>query len=199
MTVGDLQPRKNQIGLIRAFEELLRSNSQLPHRLVIVGKETWHASEIRQAAAKSPVGNRVDFTGWVSDEDLRYLYGGCELFVFPSLYEGFGIPIIEAMACSRAVACSNTSAMPEVANATALLFDPHSTGEITRAMRDLILDGELRTRLERRGLQRAGLFSWSRAAQLTLQVYHEIAGQKVGAPADKAIRRTTADARRVAR
>lgn len=178
LTVGDLQPRKNQVRLIRAFEELLRAYPSLPHRLVMVGKETWHGSEVRRAAARSPVADRLHFTGWASDEDLRYFYGACDLFVFPSLYEGFGIPIIEAMACARAVACSNTSAMPEVANAAAILFDPRSVAEITRAMRDLILDAELRRRMERRGLHRALMFGWSRAAQKTLDVYYDVAGVK---------------------
>jgi len=178
LTVGDLQPRKNQIGLIRAFEELLRAHPQLPHRLVMVGKETLHASDIRRAAATSAIRNRVHFTGWAPDEDLRYFYGAAEVFVFPSLYEGFGIPIIEAMACARAVACSNTTAMPEVANAAALLFDPKSTAEITRAMRDLIMDSDLRRRMERRGAQHAAQFNWSRAAQKTLDVYYDVAGAK---------------------
>jgi glycosyltransferase involved in cell wall biosynthesis len=199
LTVGDLQPRKNQIGLIRAFEELLRSHPHLPHRLVIVGKETWHASDIRRAAAISPAGERVHFTGWISDEDLRHFYGACDIFVFPSFYEGFGIPIIEAMACARAVACSNTSAMPEVANATAILFDPRSTAELTRAMRDLLLDVELRTRLERRGLHRATLFSWARAAQMTLEVYHEVADRKLAARFGKAASHAPVSVRRVVR
>jgi glycosyltransferase involved in cell wall biosynthesis len=178
LTVGDLQPRKNQVRLIRAFEELLRAYPSLPHHLVMVGKETWHGSEVRRAAARSAVADRLHFTGWAPDEDLRYFYGACDLFVFPSLYEGFGIPIVEAMACARAVACSNTSAMPEVANAAAILFDPTSVAEITRAMRDLILDPDLRRRMERRGAHRAALFSWSRAAQKTLDVYYDVAGTK---------------------
>ncbi|HZT39219.1 MAG TPA: glycosyltransferase family 1 protein [Bryobacteraceae bacterium] len=176
LTVGDLQPRKNHIRLIRAFEELLRAYPHLPHHLVMVGKETWRAAGVRRAAARSAVADRLHFTGWVPDEDLRYFYGACDLFVFPSLYEGFGIPIVEAMACARAVACSNTSAMPEVANAAAILFDPESVAEIARAMRDLILDAELRRRMERRGARRAALFSWSRAAQKTLDVYYDVAG-----------------------
>ena len=178
LTVGDLQPRKNHLGLIHAFEETIRAHPQLPHHLVVVGKETWHASHIRRAAQKSSVSNRIHFTGWVSDEDLRYFYCASDIFVFPSLYEGFGLPILEAMACGRAVLCSNTSAMPEVANAAGILFDPYSATEIARAMQDVLLDAELRSRMERLGLKRAAAFNWSRAAQKTLDVYYEVADGK---------------------
>jgi glycosyltransferase involved in cell wall biosynthesis len=185
LTVGDLQPRKNHLGLIRAFEDMIRHNPQLPHHLVMVGKETWFAGKVRQAAAKSAVSDRLHFTGWVSDDDLRYFYGACDIFVFPSFYEGFGLPILEAMACGRAVACSNTSAMPEVANASALLFDPAEPTEIARAMKDLLVDPQLRARNERLGSQRAALFNWSRAAQETLNVYYEVAGATKRVAAEK--------------
>jgi glycosyltransferase involved in cell wall biosynthesis len=175
LTVADLQPRKNHLGLIRAFEELVRSHPQLPHHLVIVGKETWYSSTVHAAARKSSAAGRIHFAGFVSDEELLRFYGGCDLFVYPSFYEGFGLPILEAMACGRAVACSNTSAMPEVADSAALLFDPNSTPEIVRAMRDLLLDAELRARMERLGAYRATLFSWEKTAAKTLDVYYEVA------------------------
>jgi glycosyltransferase involved in cell wall biosynthesis len=176
LTVGDLQPRKNHLGLIRAFEELIGAHPQLPHHLVIVGKETWHSPTILAAARRSSVGSRIHFTGFVADEELRQLYGACDLFVYPSFYEGFGLPILEAMASGRAVACSNTSGMPEVADSAALLFDPHSNGQMVLAMRDLLLNPELRTRMERLGTQRAAMFSWERTAAKTLDLYYEVAG-----------------------
>ncbi len=177
LTVGDLQPRKNHMSLIRAFERLVSAYPQLPHHLVIVGKETWHAPSVRAAARKSSCSDRIHFTGFVSDADLLKLYGACDLFVYPSFYEGFGLPILEAMACGRAVACSNTSAMPEVADSAALLFDPHSEEDLLLTMRDLLLNPELRVRMERLGAQRAPMFSWERTAAKTLDLYYEIAGK----------------------
>ena len=182
LTVGDLQPRKNQSGLIQAFEELIRSHPHLPHRLVLVGQESWYGDRVRRVAAASPVAERIHFTGWIPDEDLVWYYGAADLFIFPSFYEGFGLPILEAMACSRAVACSNSSAMPEVADSCAILFDPHSVREMTLAMRDLLLNPELRLRMERLGLNRASTYSWERTAQQTLDVYYAVAGSKTPAP-----------------
>jgi len=178
LTVGDLQPRKNHLGLIRAFERLIASHPELPHHLVVVGKESWRGSAVRDAAKASPVASRIHFTGFVTDPELHQLYGACDLFVYPSFYEGFGLPILEAMACGRAVACSNTSAMPEVADSAAILFDPRSTDELVLAMRDLLLNPELRMRMERLGAQRAALFSWEHTAAKTLNVYYECAGEQ---------------------
>lgn len=174
LTVGDLQPRKNHPGLFRAFEDLLREHPSLPHHLVVTGKPTWYGARVHQAARDSAVANRIHFTDFVDDDDLVQLYGGCDLFVFPSFYEGFGLPILEAMACGRAVACSDTSAMPEVADSACLLFDPYAPGQMVRAMRDLLIDNELRARMERLGLQRAAQFSWQKTAEWTLRVYRDV-------------------------
>jgi glycosyltransferase involved in cell wall biosynthesis len=195
LTVGDLQPRKNHLGLIRAFEDLIRAHPQLPHHLLIVGKEeTWYAPTVHAAARKSQLANRIHFTGFVDDEELRRLYGACDLFVYPSFYEGFGLPILEAMACGRAVACSNTSAMPEVADSAALLFDPGSQRDLVFAMRDLLLNPELRHRMERLGVQRAVMFSWTRSAAKTLDLYYAVAGGASKAPA--AVRKSGSVVRR---
>ncbi len=176
LCVGDLQPRKNPLGLIRAFEELVGNYPELPHHLVMVGKDTWYAPKVHQAAEHSPFGNRIHFTGYVDDAELLQIYNACDIFVFPSYYEGFGIPILEAMACGRAVACANTSAMPEVAGSAAVLFNPHSTGEMMTSMRDLLRNAELRARKERMGQQNAARFSWKGTARQTLDVYYEVAG-----------------------
>ena len=181
LTVGDLQPRKNHLGLIRAFEQMIAAHPQLPHHLVVVGKDTWHSAAVRSAAQRSSVASRIHFTGFVADQELRHLYSACDLFVYPSFYEGFGLPILEAMASARAVACSNTSGMPEVADSAALLFDPHSESDMVLAMRDLLLNPDLRLRMERLGVQRAALFSWDRTAAKTLDLYYEVAGKPRGA------------------
>jgi glycosyltransferase involved in cell wall biosynthesis len=133
---------------------------------------------VREAARATGAGNRIHFTGWVSDADLLQLYNAADLFVFPSFYEGFGLPLLEAMACARAVACSNTSAMPEVADGAALLFDPCSQEQRVRGMADLLLDTELRARMERLGLQRSAHFNWTRTARRTLEIYCEVAASR---------------------
>ncbi len=195
LTVGDLQPRKNQVGLIAAFEQLLRERPELPHHLVLTGQDSWFAERVHEAARRSAAAARIHFTGFVRDEELLTLYGGCDIFVFPSFYEGFGLPIIEAMACGRAVACSNQTATVEVADGAGITFDPASTADITRAMRDLLIDAELRTRMERLGIQRAHGFQWRDAAAKTLGVYYDVAGRnasmgrRAGATASATVRR----------
>jgi glycosyltransferase involved in cell wall biosynthesis len=177
LSVGDLQPRKNQIGLIAAFADLLREFPTLPHHLVLAGKDTWFAEKVHEAARKSGFASRIHFTGFVTDTELLDLYAACSMFVFPSHYEGFGMPVLEAMACGRAVACSNATALPEVANATALLFAPDDRRQMVLAMRDLLLDSELRARMERLSVQRAAAFSWENTARMTLEIYYAVAGQ----------------------
>jgi glycosyltransferase involved in cell wall biosynthesis len=178
LTVGDLQPRKNQAGLVKAFAGLIRAYPALPHHLVLAGKESWKGARVREAVAEEGIADRVHFTGFVSDEELLFLYNACEFFVFPSFYEGFGIPLLEAMRCGRAVACSNTAALPEVADGAGIFFAPHSVPEMVRALRDLALDSELRARMERLGLSRAAQFGWGKAASSVLDIYYAVAGQR---------------------
>ena len=175
LSVGDLQPRKNQIGLIRAFAKLARAHPQLRHDLILAGKETWFAEQVRDAAKASGIADRIHFSGFVTDADLLQLYNACDVFAFPSFYEGFGLPALEAMACGRAVVCSNTTSLPEVVDGAALLFDPYAVDEIARAIADLLFDRELRARMERLGLQRAVHFSWQKTASQTLDVFEEVA------------------------
>jgi len=178
LSVGDLQPRKNHIGLIEAFARLIYARPHLQHHLLLAGKETWFARRVHDAAKRSGVSNRIRFLGFVSDEDLLNLYNACDLFCFPSFYEGFGLPVLEAMACGAAVACSNTSAVPEVSDGAALLFDPYNADEIARAMLDLVQHRELHARMCRLGLQRATQFSWQKTAQDTLDIYYDVLEQR---------------------
>ena len=190
LSVGDLHPRKNQTGLIRAFSNIVRADSRLPHHLVLVGKEGWHGREVREEAQSLGVLDRVHFPGFVSDTDLVDFYAGCDLFVFPSFYEGFGLPVLEAMTCGRAVACSQTSALPEVSDSSALLFDPTDDEQIAKAMIDFLLSDDLRLRYERIGHQWASKFSWQRAAAETMAVYERVVEDNKGAVLESAARRS---------
>lgn len=175
LAVGDLQPRKNQLGLVEAFAGLLRELPESGLRLVLAGKLTRYAARVRAAAQRLGVAERTHLLGYVSDEDLLHLYNACDLFVFPSWYEGFGIPLLEAMACGAPVVCSNRSALPEVADAAALFFDPADTAQMVRAMRDVLVEDELRARLKRLGMQRASQYTWQQTAEQTLRVYVRVA------------------------
>jgi glycosyltransferase involved in cell wall biosynthesis len=179
LSVGDLQPRKNHIGLIKAFARLMKDQPQLKHDLVLAGNDTWFGGRVREAARESGFASRIHFLGFVTDDDLLQIYNACDCFVFPSFYEGFGIPVLEAMACGRAVICSNASSIPEVADGAALLFDPGNTDEMIRALFDVLRDSALRARMERLGVQRAAHFTWQKTAEMTLNVYREVAGAGV--------------------
>jgi len=156
---------------------------------VIVGKDSWYSERIHERAERSRLASRIRFTGWVSDEELLSLYNAADCMVFPSLYEGFGLPVLEAMACGCAVACSDTSAIPEVADSAALLFNPEDRESLARCIRDLLLDPELKTRMQRLGLQRASQFSWEQTAMKTLEIYHEVAGAAPSVESASAFRR----------
>jgi glycosyltransferase involved in cell wall biosynthesis len=174
LSVGDIQPRKNHIGLIKAFAKLVKAHPQLRHDLVLVGKPTWFAAKVEEAARESGVADRIKFLGFVADAELLHLYNACDVFVFPTFYEGFGLPALEAMACGRAVVCSDASALPEVVDGAAILFDPYAVDEMVRAIADILLDSELRARTERLGLQRAAHFSWQKTAEKTLDVFRSV-------------------------
>jgi glycosyltransferase involved in cell wall biosynthesis len=179
LTVGDLQPRKNHIRLIGAFARFVSQNPSTPHRLVIAGKNTWYSDRIVEAARRSGMADRISFVGFVPDENLLDLYNACDCFAFPSLYEGFGLPILEAMACGRAVVCSNRASIPEVAGEAGTAFDPTDEQDIANALASILQDPERRARMERLGLNRAAQFTWRKAAEQTLEVYRQVANQPV--------------------
>jgi glycosyltransferase involved in cell wall biosynthesis len=178
--VGTVQPRKNLARLIAAFAAATAESPEPRPLLAIGGRRGWLTAEIERRAAELGAAGQVRFLGYLPDADLPALLGGALAFVFPSLYEGFGMPVLEAMACGAPVLTSATSALPEVAGNAALLVDPADTGAIAAALARLADDGALRAELRGRGLARAGLFSWERCARETLAVLREAAG--AGAP-----------------
>lgn len=168
LAVGNLQPRKNWERLIRAFARA-KQESGLPHKLVIVGQRLWRHTAILEAARASA---DVVLTGYVPAEDLPLLYNAAEAFAYPSLYEGFGLPVLEAMACGAPVITSNVSALPEIAGDAAHLVNPYREDELAAALVRLMGDEAYRAELRRRGLHRAQSFSWGRTASQTLEIYH---------------------------
>ena len=165
LTVSAKRPHKN-------LKRLIEGVASLPNAVLVVpGYATPFEEELRARAAALPGGDRIRFTGWVDDATLEGLYRAATCFVFPSLAEGFGLPVLDALVRGVPVACSNTSSMPEVAGEAAVYFDPEDTEQITAAIRQLLEDPELRTRLAKAGAARAALFSWKRTAEATLASY----------------------------
>jgi glycosyltransferase involved in cell wall biosynthesis len=171
--VGTLHPRKNLARLVQAFASLPRE--LVPGlRLVLAGQKGWLYDEILDQVELLGLSDRVVFTGYVPDADLPALLSGALAFVFPSLYEGFGFPLLEAMACGTPVVCSDVSSLPEVAGDAALLVDPLDVEALAGALRRLAVDGDLRRDLVERGFQQAQRFSWRRCAEQTLEVLEQV-------------------------
>jgi glycosyltransferase involved in cell wall biosynthesis/SAM-dependent methyltransferase len=170
--VGSLEPRKNLKTLLQAYASYVTRDAG-EEWLVVAGGKGWLSDDLARVAADLGIAERVQFLGYVQETDLRVLYSAAKLFVYPSIYEGFGLPPLEAMACGAPVITSNTSALPEVAGDAALLIDPHDSEALHRAMQMVLRDADLRSSMRRRSLARAALFSWERAAEETLAVYEE--------------------------
>lgn len=169
--VGVLEPRKNIARLIQAFSILKK---KFEYKLVIVGGSGWFYDEIFEQVRRLHLEGEIIFTGYVPREDLQALYNAAELFIYPSLYEGFGLPPLEALACGTPVITSNVSSLPEVVGDAALLVDPYNIEEMTQAMYRVLTDRNLRYSMIDKGLRQAKKFSWKRTAQETLQVYKEV-------------------------
>jgi len=172
VSLSSIQPRKNLVRLIEAYSSLrrVRSDSKLP-KLVLAGKRGWLDREIFRAAKQTGFGKDILFIGYVPEPDLPALYSGAIGFVYPSYFEGFGLPVVEAMQCGTPVIAGNRTSIPEVAGDAALLVDPFDTGALTNAISRLIDDADLRASLRERGLKRAREFDWETTAELTLQAY----------------------------
>lgn len=171
--VGTLQPRKNFARLIRAYH-LVRQRHGIPHRLIIAGAKGWLFEEIEETIRDLRLEGWVQVIGFIPDEDLPALYQGAEAFAFPSVYEGFGIPILEALACGTPVVASNTSSLPEAAGEAALLVDPEDVEALAEALWRLIVDAELRNALRARGFEQAKRFSWAASARQVCSIYRQL-------------------------
>jgi glycosyltransferase involved in cell wall biosynthesis len=176
LAVGTIEPRKNLSLLLDAFLAVKARNGRQDLRLVIVGKKGWLFEDFfkRLAALGLDDGQQVVFPGYVADEELPAVYAGAACFVFPSLYEGFGLPVLEAMASGAPVVCSNASSLPEVAGDAALTVNPADAGAFAGAVERVMADVDLRRDLRARGLQRAAQFTWERTARQTMEVYASV-------------------------
>jgi glycosyltransferase involved in cell wall biosynthesis len=171
---GRWERRKNLERIVRAFAEFKRA-TRLPHKLVLTGSRGWDAEAVLAAIVETRMVDQVVDVGKTPLDELPYLYGGAEALLYPSLWEGFGMPIVEAMACGTPVITSNLSSMPEVAGDAALLVDPYRTDDLTEAMQRIAEDGNARRALGARGLARAREFSWEKTARQTLAAYGTVA------------------------
>lgn len=171
--VGTIEPRKNLPTLMRAFAELPRDTVHQP-QLVIAGPKGWLTAEFDRAVAEANFGDRLRMIGYVGDDDLRALYSSCTAFVSPSLYEGFGLPPLEAMACGAPVIASRIAAHVETLGAHAHLVEPTDQRALARVIATLLENPNERARQSRSGLEHASRFSWEATAKLTLRVYDEL-------------------------
>jgi glycosyltransferase involved in cell wall biosynthesis len=171
--VGTIEPRKNLLRLIDSFDRISREYPQL--LLVIAGKAGWNFEEIFVAIRESVNRGKIRYLGFVSDPEKKVLLSRCEVLIYPSLYEGFGLPVLEAMASGAPVITSNISSLPEVAGDAAFLVNPNSTEEMVDALRMILASADLRRALAAAGRCRAAEFSWRRTAQLTFDFYRTVA------------------------
>lgn len=170
---GTIEPRKNLLTLLKAFE-LFKAASQLPHQLVWVGKSGWKNKEILHRISTSPFREDIIQTGYVPKEDLPPLYSQAAVFVYPSLYEGFGLPVLEAMACGAPVVVSNTSSLPEIGGDAALYFDPLDAQALADCLLSLANDPDFRKKKAKESLIQAAKFDWAKTARQSLEVIESL-------------------------
>jgi glycosyltransferase involved in cell wall biosynthesis len=169
LAIGTLEPRKNLLALLRAYAQLEPDSPML----VLAGKQGWGNTPLTETAQQLGIQDRVSFTGFVPDALLPDLYAGAHLFVYPSLYEGFGLPVLEALGCGTPVITSKLSSLPEVAGDAALLVDPYDIDDLAQQMRNMLFNSDLRAHLRSAGPKQAAQFTWQRTAQQTLAVYRD--------------------------
>ncbi len=176
--VGTIEPRKN-LGMLLEAYRVLRARDETTPRLVIAGRKGWLYQPVFDRLHELGLEEQVSFPDWIESEDLPALVNAAQVFVFPSLYEGFGLPPLEAMSCGTPVVCSNASSLPEVVGDAGLLVDPREVGAWVHALARVFADAPLRADLHARGLAQAHKFSWERAARETLAVYAQVRGGKI--------------------
>jgi glycosyltransferase involved in cell wall biosynthesis len=180
---GAIRPHKNVVRIIEAFSALkseLKKEEQFPDlKLIVIGDDLSSHPRLRRTVVRSGVQNDVRFLGFVPIEVLRIFYDVAKVFVFPSLYEGFGLPPLEAMAHGTPVVASNNSSLPEVTGNAALLVNPENVFEIQRALQRTLLDPALRTKMKQRGYEQSQKFSWTSSVSRILEIYREVAGSGV--------------------
>jgi glycosyltransferase involved in cell wall biosynthesis len=177
--VGALEPRKNLPTLLEAFAELRREFPRL--HLVVAGGRRWKSSGLGPMVERLRLQDRVHFIGYVAERELPALYRAASVFCFPSLAEGFGLPVLEAMACGTPVVCSGVSSLPEVAGDAVVFVDPTQPESIAYALRRVLTEPDLAAQMRQRGLERAALFTWERTAARTVEVYQQVLGLDEGA------------------
>ncbi len=170
--VGNLEPKKNIPTLLKAFT-LFSSKNSGDYKLVIVGHKVWRYEPIFNTIKDLNLQDKVIFLGYVPEEDVPGIYNAANLFVLPSIYEGFGLPPLEAMACGVPVVTSNSSSLPEVVSDAGIMVDPYDSAALANAIDQVLSDEMLRTTLIKRGLERVKLFSWQKCAEETVAVYEE--------------------------
>ena len=173
LSVGTIEPRKNLLTLVRAFDQILRRTTERP-QLVIAGGQGWLSDDLHRFVTHANFGDRLKMTGYLDDQDLRALYSSCKAFVYPSLYEGFGLPPLEAMACGAPVIASRIPSLSEVLENNAHFVDPLDVIAMASAIQEMLGNEAERNRLATLGKQHAAKFSWDRTARLTMEVYERV-------------------------
>lgn len=171
--LGTIEPRKNLAAVVTAYHRLIRERA-ITHSLVIAGAIGWASEPVFKLVQELGLDSKVVFTGNITEEDLPALYSSASLFVFPSLYEGFGFPPLEAMACGTPTIVSNVSSLPEITGDAALQVSPHKPEELAAAIKVVLKDPALQSELVAKGLKQAKLFPWDKTARETLNVYQEV-------------------------
>ena len=173
--VSTIEPRKNINSLIQAFN-LLKETHNLEHQLVLIGHKGWLYQSIFDSIENSPWKHHIHYLGYLSDELVALFYSKADVFVYPSYYEGFGLPVLEAMTLGTPVITSNTSSLPEVAGDAAILIDPNNLEQLAEAILQVVSDSQVRQKLVHKGKERAKLFSWERTAKETINAYKSLMG-----------------------